>query len=331
MSQTKLNKIQMGLESTAGTGVPATFQWKGNGKFKFLDAVQTPEFDYATGVLGGNVEGAFIGDTGSELTLADTDMSAENLIWLLNQAVKSVPGAATTFAFTFPSTAANTIKTFTWEFSTATQEYEFTYGFCSKFSISGDVKSNNGRMMLNAVINGRVATASTVTASLGFLANHESLNINNATIKIDAVGTAAGTAAATSGFLKAFSLDCETGWAIDAARFADGRSTKDFSTLTFGDYKLTGKLRALLNATAVTQIANARAGTPIVVQVAVSGSSSRAVKFNLPLVFTSAPELGNDENGLHVVEFPFTAGYSRTTTAQAPEINITASTSTTLS
>lgn len=331
MSQTKLTKIQHGLESTAGTGVAATFLWKGNGKFKFLDSVHTPELEYAIGVLGGNVEGAFIGDTGSELTLADTEMSAENLIWLLNQAVKSVPGPTTTFAFTFPTTAANTIKTFTWEFATGAQEYEFAYGFCSKFSVSGDVNANNGRMMLNAVMNGRVASASTVTASLGFLANHEPLNLNNATIKIDAVGTAAGTAAATSGLLKAFSLDCETGWTIDAARYADGRSAKDFSTLTFGDYKLTGKLRALLNAAAVTQIANARAGTPIIVQVAVNGSSSRVVKFNLPLVFTDTPELGSDENGLHVVEFPFSAGYSRTSTAQAPEINITASTSTTLS
>ena len=331
MSQYKLISIQHGLEGTAGTSVAATFKWKGNGKFKFLDSVHTPELDYATGVLGGNVEGAFIGDTGSELTLEDTEMSAENLIWLLNGAVKSVPGAASTFAFTFPTTSANTIKTFTWEFATASQEYEFAYGFISKFGISGDVNSNNGRMMVNAVVNGRAATASNATSSLGFLANHEPLNFNNAAIKIDAAGTAAGTASATAGTLKGFSLDCETGWTIDASRYADGRSAKDFSALTFTDYKLTGNLRILENATAVTQIANARAGTPIVVQILVNGSSSRAVKFNLPMVFTAPADLGNDSNGLHLLEFPFTAGYSRTSTAQGPEINITASASTTLS
>ena len=332
MTQWKLNYSAHGLEGTAGTSVAATFKHNGNASLKIDDAIITPEFDYALGVLGGNVEGGFIADTASTLTWEDTDFSAEDMIWLGNMAIKSVPGAASSFAFTFPSTSANTIKTFTFEAVTSTQEYEFAYGFCESFNIHGDVGADNGRIMYNAILRGRAATASTATSSLGFLANRQPLNINYSTIHFDSAGTAAGTASATSGFMRAFNLDVVTGWTVDASRFADGRSAKDFSALTFTDYQITGTIKAAFGSTAVTEIANARAGTPRIVSLKLNGTSSRLVEIKLPLIFTDTPEIGSgNDNGLHVVEFPFRAGYSRTSTAQAPEIAVTASASTTLS
>lgn len=332
MPQIKLKYAAHGLETTAGTLVAATFKHKGNASLKIDDAVAIPEFDYNLGILGGNVEGAHIADTGSTLTWEDCDFTAEDMIWLGNMAIKSVPGASTSFAFAFPTTSANTIKYFTHELVTATQEYEFGYGFCESFNVHGDVAADNGRIMYNAVIKGRAAAASTATASLGFLANHHPLNVNYATVHFDTIGTAAGTAAATSGYLRAFNLDVKTGWTAEAARYADGRSTKDFSVTTFTDYEITGTIRVKFGSQAVTHIAAARAGTPAAMAIKCNGASSRLVQFNLPLVFTETPEIGSDdEDGLHTVEFPFRAGYSRTTTAQAPSFDVTASASTTLS
>lgn len=331
MPQIKLIKSQHGLESTAGTLVAATFIHKGNASLKMDDAIAVPEFDYNLGILGGNVEGAHITDTASTLTWEDCDFTAEDMIWLGNMAIKSVPGAASSFAFAFPTTAANTIKTFTHELVTATQEYEFGYGFCESFNVHGDVAADNGRILYNAVIKGRQAAPSTATGSLGFLAAHHPLNINDATVHFDTIGTAAGTAAATSGYLRAFNMDIKTGWTVEASRYADGRSTKDFSVLTFTDYEWTGTLRVKFGAQAVTHVASARAGTPAAMAIKCLGAASREVDFIMPMVFTDTPTIGSgNEDGLHTVEFPFRVGYSRTSTAQGPSINVTASASTTL-
>lgn len=327
--QYKLLKVQHGLESVAGTLVAATFKWKGGGKLKFEDAIITPELEYPTGDLGGNIEGAFIAETGSTLTLDDTDFTAETMIWLGNMGIKTVGGAASSFAFAFPTTTPNSISSFTWEIATAAQEYEFGYGFCESFNVHGDVGSDNGRIMVNAVMRGQKAAPSTATGSLGFLANYQPLNINNSTIHFDTVGTAAGTASATSNYLKAFSIDVKTGWT--PGKYADGRTAKDFSIAEFGGYEISGKIRAVLTATAVTEIANARAGTPRIMAIKINGTSSRVVEFDLPLVYTEISDLGDEKDGLIPVEFTFKSANSRTTTAQAPAINVTASASTTVS
>jgi len=324
MSVYKLTAIQHGLEATAGTAVPATFKWAGEGELEFEDHVEQPA--YMTNEAGYTVEDTFVSATGSTLRLKDTEASAEILAYLCNMGVKAAVGPASTFAFTFPTTAVNTLRYFTWELATSVQEYEFAYGFAESFSIHGDTMANNGRVQLNAIIKGRKAAASTLTASLGFVANHQPLNLNNATIKFDAVGTAAGTAAATSGYLRGFSMDVKTGWS--AGMYADGRSALDFAVAEGGGggYEITGNLKCLLSATGVTEIANSRAGTGRVVQIALNGTASRLVKLNLPLIYTAAPQIGGTvENGLIMVSFPFKAGYARTVTAAGPEINITTS------
>src|SRR4030065_2720367 len=117
--------------------------------------------------------------------------------------VKSAPGPASCFAFAFPTAAVNAIGSMTFEYATAAQEYEAGYGFLEKFSIHGDGGTNNGVVQFNGVVRARSSTPSTKTASLGVYANHQPLIINAAsTFSLDAVGTAAGTAAHLSGTLR---------------------------------------------------------------------------------------------------------------------------------
>ena len=74
-----------------------------------------------------------------------------------------------------------------------------------------------------------------------------------------------------------------------------------------------------------------RAGTPEVVQVAIVGSNSRVTKFNLPTIWTDIAETGEtDSNGLLMVELTGKSAYSRTSTAQGANINVTLSGSTTV-
>lgn len=318
----ELSKVQLGLESVAGTLVPAThiLDCEGGATLDFLDEVQLPR--YLTGVAQPTIQNAYIAGTAARLTVKDTPCSFQLLAYLCNMAIKAVVGPATAFAFPLPTTAPNTISTFTFEAVMARilQEYEFGYGFISKLGISGDCEADGGTMKVNCVIEGRKAVPSTVTASLALIPSREMMNLRAAAFKVDALGTAAGTAAATTGVLRAFSLDLETGWQPKA--YADGRTDKDWSIAQFNPdaMKLTGKMRLYKAATAVTQLANARSATGIVVQVDVPGTATLDCKFNLPLLWLSAPkEEANSDN----VEFDFEAGYDSAGTPQGAAINLT--------
>lgn len=320
-----LSSVQMGLEGTPGILVPATYKWFGNATMEFLEAPILAGFEYAQGFSGGVIESTFISDAGSRLTLTDTDFSAEQGIWLFNMGVKAVTAAATattSYTFSFPTTAANSVSAFTWEMATAAQEYEFGYGTCTNFNLHGDVGANNGRILCNAVIEGRASAASTKTASLGNIAGMTPLNMNYATIHFDAAGTAAGTAAATAAILRAFSLDVVTGWTL--RRYADGRAAKDGSVAVYSNYEITGELQFDLDSATVTRIANARAATPEIVALKLNGPSSRLVNIKLPVSWSGIGILNENNDGIVSVSMPIRAGYSSTTTAQGPEIYIVA-------
>lgn len=331
MTQKRLRYAAHGLEATAGTNVPTTFKHRGDWQLEFDDHIVTPGFDYPTGYAGGIVTTNYVSETGALLTLPDSDATFEGVIWLMQSAIKAVTGSQTTFTYGLATTAAQTPATFSWECVTAVQAYEFSYGFTEKWNINGNAHSDNGRIKYNRIVRGRKVTTTTATASMGFLANEDFMLINNSSIKLDALGTAAGTASATSNWLKGISLDCETGFFV--GKYADGRSTLDFSTIDGGgvDYKLTGEIEAVFNATGVTQLANARAGTAAIMQWLVNGNNSRSAKFNMPFVYTAAPKLNEDEvNGLVIARFPFQVGYDTTSTAQGPSVIVVPSGATTV-
>lgn len=333
MPQVQIEKIQHGLE-TAGSGVPsdgslvpATFMHVGEGSVEFLDRVVVPK--YPRGVFGLIVEDGYVAETGTRLTLDDSECTAEDLVWALNAAIKAVVGAASNFPFTLPTTSANSIRAFTWEYRLAQQEYEFGYGCYTDLGIHADADDEGGTFYWNGKVEGRKSVASTVTGSLTKLAAREVMNLRQCTWKIDAVGTAAGTASAQGNKLKGFSWDLKTGWMPEA--FATGRSDKDFADFMFHNFELAVKTKLLMSDTAVTRIANARAATPEIFQIAWAGSSSRAVKFNMPVINDNLITVGNQrKDGLRMVELGFAVGYSETTTAQGGAVDITLSASTTV-
>jgi hypothetical protein len=228
------------------------------------------------------------------------------------------------------SPTINDINTFTFEVDDGLQEYEFGYGFAEEINLHGDVDSNNGRCMMNAVVRGRKRAASTKTVGLSLISNIEPLNLNAAALKIDGLGTAAGTAAAIADLLVAFNLKIVTGFLPD--RSASGRSDKDFSQALYnGEHKVSGEMIFKMKSNAVTQIANARSAQGIVAQIAIPGTGTRSFKANLPLIFEQEPDWGSgDRAGVHTASFKFKAGYSRTSTAQGVSFPVNMSASTTI-
>ena len=317
----ELSKVQLGLESIGGTLVAAThiLDCEGGASIEWLDDPYLP--NYTTGIAQKTMQNAFVRSTASRLTLRDTPCSFQLLTYLLNMAVKAIVGPATAFAFLLPTTAPNTLSTFSFEYVLARilQEYEFGYGFISKLGFSADCDVDGGIAKVNCVIEGRKSAASTVTGALALIPSREMMNLRTATFKVDALGTAAGTAAATSNALRAFSLDLETGW--EPGPYADGRTDLDWSLPIFNPdkMKLAGKMKLYKGSAAVTQIANARAATGIVTQVGFDGTGTLAALFNLPLLWN---QVKNDINNDYV-ELDYEAGYDNAGTTQGAAINMT--------
>ena len=324
-----LSSLQFGLQGTLDIPVAATWKWDGKGKLKFDDEIVVEE--YLTGEPGGAVEDVHIRGTGSTLTLDDTPISFQSLVYMLNSSIKAFAGATTAFDFAYPtSTTLNAIAMNTWEVSLAGQmtalDYEIPNAFLPTWAIHGDADANGGQIFFNGVVKGGKAVASTKTNSLTFLAGREMMNLRAASVDFNAVGTAfgAGTIATpTVGTVKAFSLEQQRMFL--PGYYADARANKDFGVIEGGsDYILKGKITALLNDTMIAQVAAARAGTPITFQMVVPGAATVKADFRLPLVWTSTPEiLSEEKEGLVMVSFDYQSRYMRTTTAAGPAINIT--------
>ncbi len=329
MSIYKLTKIQHGLEGTPGTAAAATFLYPGAGELETGPNIETP--DYGNGVHGYRIEDTFPSSDFSILRLKETDVSPELLTYMMSMAIKSAATAATephaTHTFSFPTTGAiNALSAFTFEMADAVQEYEFAYGFLESFTLGGDAAADNGRCKFSGVVKGRAAVASTLTAALGYPANHTAgiLNMNYASIKVAALGTAPSGGSAWTGRVRGLSLDVKTGWT--PGMFLDGRSTKDLSAPEYGNYEITGRLKCLFDATAVTELASfAKVGTGRNIEITLTGAGgTRKVVITLPIVYTAVPVLGATiENGVTMMEFPFKSGYSDTATALGPSIATT--------
>ncbi len=331
----KLSQFNLGLEATPGTTVPATHVWNGDAYATIEDAPFITK--YPVGIpMDLSVEDIYLAETGTTIVLSDTECSVEQLVYLFCMSIIGTTASAgvTPFlmdSYTIPSSSTiNAIKTFTTEFSDGVQGFKAGYTFAEKISIHGDVDSNQGRILMNAQLRAQKSNTATLTPAITTVPLIEPLNINALTIKIDAPGTAAGTAAQTNNLLAAFDLNITTGWQPD--RSASGRSARDFQQAIYnGQPQFAGKLVYKTTAAAYTQLANARTPVAAIVQLKVVGTGTRALTMNLPLAYSKISELErNDRKGIVTLEMEYEAGYSRTVTAQNVGFPVNMSASTTI-
>lgn len=333
----KLQVANFAVEATAGTIIAATKTWLG--KVSYAPILDIQNLGYPQGIPGSVVvEDTFVGEAGMTVNLEDSPLSVEQMAYIQNLGIKKVltSGGTTPFlldSFAFPtSSTVNDIATWAGQFDDGLQKFECGYLFCEKFSEHGERGQNGGVLMASAQLRGRKrATGWTGSPAPAVIPNVQPLNIDNLTVKIDALGTTAGSGTAVSDWVIGYNLDIETG--LKPSPAGSGRSSLDFgSALYNGEHEVSGALICMMNALSITQIANVRSGQGIILQLVITGNGTRKLTRNLPIMWTKDPEWGKAErNGFHEVTLEFEAGYSRTTTAQGISMPINLSASTTLS
>jgi hypothetical protein len=238
-------------------------------------------------------------------------------------ATPAADGAGTDFIYTYavPTTAGNTIKTYTIEAGDDTQEEEFGYAFVKDWTLSGS--GRNGWMMAANWV-GRAVQLSTFTGALSLPAVN-SMNFGMSKLYIDSVSGTIGTTI-QSNTLRSASIKFDSG--IVAKDTADGRL--DFSFAQGTEYTLTADLEFEHDAVALAQKVNWRAETPLLLQLKIEGATAFATPgtaysvptllVNLPGKWTDFGKIG-EANGNDIVQGKFTASYDPTAAVGASFID----------
>jgi hypothetical protein len=227
MGQTRLQRIQVGLETVPGTGVTAAKLLTGIlGQIEDTSAFALVNIDYQTGLLTGNQSGSpvFMNDY-AEVQL-DGDFTFENAAYLLNMGWQSVAGATAAsaasgmvFDFGAPTSAPNTVKTGTIQTGDNYEQLKAVYGFITQFSIKGSANETvkySGKAQLKAV--------SAVTTGFDAATAIAGTPMQSNLFKLYA-DPASGTAGTTqvTGTLREFSLNVDTG--LHPKQFLDGSAS----------------------------------------------------------------------------------------------------------
>ena len=262
-----LRKLQFGGETTAGTAVAATTIWRGMGVIKDNREIIFPEED--VGILGGTTR-SYEARYWSELSLDSVEATFEQLPYIFEAGVsEETPtqdgaGSGYIYAYASPTTAQNTIQTYTWEGGDDQQAEEFDYAFVQSFNLSGEAQ---GALMLSAEWYGRVTSNTTFTTAQTIPAVEEIL-VNSGKLYIDDSGnTVGGTEVSTTLF--GIDLSWDTGlqayWAVDGS--------KDFSLHKFTRDEIILNVTYEHNASAVTEKAKYRDQSVRLIRLEFEGSA----------------------------------------------------------
>jgi len=262
-----LRKIQLGVESAKGTAVAATALWRGQGVIEDQTEVMFPEEDI--GYLSG-IDRSYIPRNMAAITFEQTPATFEQLGYILDAGVKTVSGvqdgAGTDYiyTYTFPTTAANSIKTYTIEGGDDQQAEEMEYAFVKSFTLAA---AAGEAWTVTADWLGRQVSTTSFTGSISVPTVEEAL-FQKSKLYIDAIGGTIGSTQKSNTLLKA-ELAVTTGWqeyftADGNLYFTAHKSTKPevVLTLTFEH-----------DGTSVAEKANWLAETARLIRILVEGSA----------------------------------------------------------
>ena len=272
MAPTISRKTQLGRESTAGTMVAASSVWRGNATWEDMRA--HVDVDEQIGIDGGAGR-EFDTTLGARINFEDTPLSTNHVVHILSAGIKEVSAVGAnpyTYTYPFPTTAAQTIKTYSIEVGNSYQESEAEYCFVESFNIKGASGGSTAEpVTMGATWMGRQWTDSTYTGALAVTTPYD-LMFAKSKAYLGAVGTAFGSLTQiTSGFL-GFDLKVTTGF---KPRFY-GEGALYFTAAQWLGMGLDGILcdvQMEYNATSAAEIANWRSKTPRKFQVKCEGAS----------------------------------------------------------
>ena len=266
-----LRKIILGKETTAGTAIATTTVWRGTGTLE--DQREVIHVDEDIGYLGKVTRTNTPKLQGAITT--EGDATFEQLIHIMNAGVKSVASGSTDtggsgkiWAFPFPTTTPNTIKSYTIEGGDNQQAEEMEYSFVRKFSIQG---AGGEPLKVSADWLGRQITPTDFTTSGVTVPTVETINFGKGKLYIDAITGTQGTTQITNSFID-MTLNVNTGW--QPVYTGDGNKYFSFPKCVGPEIMLDVTFEH--DTTGVAQIAAWRAETAQLVRVIFTGSAVTA-------------------------------------------------------
>lgn len=318
-----LRKIQLGRETTAGTAVNATTIFRAQGVLENQDEYVWPEEH--VGFISG-VDRVYVPKKFGALSMPSFPATFEQILHILEAGVKAITtgtadgaGSGKIYTYTFPTTAKNTIKTYTIETGDDQEAEEMEYGFVESFVMEG---KGGEAWMVGSEWRGRQVVNSTFTSALSLVTVEEML-FSKTKLYVDTTGGTIGTTQKSNTLLGA-KLDVTTGWVPKWT--ADGATTFSFAKLT--EPKVTLELTYEHDGTATAEKAAWRAGTPRLIQLLVTGNalttagtsySNKTVAINLAGKYEKFNAL-EEEDGNDIVTCTFVARYNSTSTKFAEVI-----------
>ena len=209
------SKIQLGVETTAGTEVDATLIWRG--PFADFEDEGVPVFIEEDVGMFAKPDRTMIPFTGGTLSMPDQVATFEGMVYILQAGIDHVGTQGT---WSFPTSVGLSPKTYTLETGDDYNAAVGAYGFVEEFRIFGNVKDG---LKMSAKWRVRVAdyTGSFTALGGGNLADWEAILFQTAVLSIDTVGSL-GTTPQT-GTLIEMDFKCTTGlqayWSGDGALY----------------------------------------------------------------------------------------------------------------
>jgi len=314
---TALRKIQMGPESTSGTPVAATTVWRGMGILD--DTKEVKQVDESIGVAIPTLR-HYVPKLGCQVVFDPVEATFQQIPYIFEAGVAvetaTQDGAGTDYiyAYDFPTTAQNTIRTYTIEMGDDQLAQETDYAFVEAFKISGNAAEG---VMMESTWQGRDVVDTTFTAAqtAPTLVAADNMVFGGSTFSIDATsGGYGGTAKAST--LLSFELDVTTGY---KPKFTNLGKDFDFVYFDRGSFAATLKVVYEHNAIADAQRDIFEAGTPQLYQLLFAGAtvgtpgttySNMTFIINAAGTYTSFTR--SDVDGNSTVEAEIQIGYDLT-------------------
>lgn len=318
-------RIQIGIESTAGTITAATVIVRADGTME--DGTVRNYVDESVGYFV-PTDRSYEAYTIAKLGIDSTPVTFEQLPYFLTAGIKQDiagtqdgAGSGYIYTFDFSTTSANTIDTLSIEAGDNQQEWESAYFVVKDFEISGEGGGESDAVMFSANLVGREWEKDSFS-SLSLSAVEE-VSFSKSKLYIDAIGGTMGNTQKTSTMVD-FALSVTTG--------AEEMFTGDGS-LTFTDAllrsrpEITLELGMLYNSDTITEIDNWLAGTSRQIEIKLEGSafntagtdySNKTIKLQLPGSWETFSGLDEVQGGDKVTG-TFKSGYN-TTAGAGPSI-----------